>query len=97
MSKPTPQTKRLNLSIPVQQYQELLFVSRNLGISASSLVVQLMGDSIHHMADIMHQANEGEPTASAVRRLRGTSIGYIQEQYHHLLTELNDAEVPYEH
>lgn len=91
MSKLNPATKRLNLSIPSEQYQELLYVARTLGVSASSLVVQLMGDSVHHMATIMRQVKPGEATASTVRRLRGESIGYIQEQYHHLLTELDQG------
>lgn len=89
--KSSSSTKRLNLSMPADQYRELLFVARTLGVSASSLVVQVMGDSIHHMASVLGQVQAGEGTPSLVRRLRGESIGYIQSQYHQLLSELNEG------
>jgi hypothetical protein len=80
--------KRLNLTLPPNMYDNLTYVARRMGISASSLVFNIGNDSIAHMASIMRSIPETGATDTIIKRLRGESISYIQEKYDGVMGDL---------
>ena len=80
--------KRINLSLPPEMYEDLVFVAQKMGISASSLIYNISHDAIEHMASIMRQLPESGGTDAVAKRLRGDSVSYIQEQYENLMGEI---------
>jgi len=88
MKSPNPNSKRLNLTIPVKTYNEIIFVSRRMGVSSSGLIYQMISEAVHHMATVLKQAVPNEDVETTVKRLRGASTAYIEAQYDDLKKEL---------
>jgi hypothetical protein len=86
--QPKSNAKRINLSLPPEMYRDLVFVAQRMGISASSLIYNISHDAIEHMAGIMRQVPESGDTDAVVKRLRGDSVSYIQDQYESLMGEM---------
>ena len=74
-------SKRLNLSLPSNLYEQVHFVSRHMGISASALVYQIILSSLPRLVSNLRNSKPDESTASTVKRLRGHSLASIKAQY----------------
>jgi hypothetical protein len=85
-------TKRINLSVPLAMYDDIIYVSGRLGISSSSLFYQVTRDSIHHMASVLRKLPKDYTDEMAVKRLRGDSVSYIKDQYEQVLRDLEGAD-----
>jgi hypothetical protein len=84
-------TKRINLSVPTEYHTQLHYVSRRLGISATSLIHRMTYEALQHMYSIVRQLPEGGSGGPEfIRRLRGESISYIESQYQGLKSQLGD-------
>jgi hypothetical protein len=81
--------KRINLTVPLAMYDDILYVSGRLGVSASSLFYQMTRDSVHHMATVLREIPHGTDEETAVKRLRGDSVAYIDQQYSALMAVLD--------
>lgn len=86
--KTKPKTARVNLSVPVAFYNDLVYVSRRLGVSASALVYNMSHDAVSHMSSVLHQVPESGCSDAVIKRLRGESVDYIEQQYNDLMTEV---------
>ena len=87
MKKVTRITKRLNLSLSPSLYNDVIYVSGVLGITASALICQTISEAVPHMANML-RGLEATPTPDAARRLRGESIEFIEGRYQDTLAEL---------
>ena len=90
--KPKPKTARINLSVPVPFYDELTYVARRLGVSSSSLIYNISHDAVSHMSGVLHQVPESGGSDAIVRRLRGESIDYIEQQYSELMSDVKGGD-----
>jgi predicted DNA-binding ribbon-helix-helix protein len=83
-------SRRINLSVPLDFYNSLTYVARRMGISSSSLVYNIASEAVDNMESMLRQVPEdGACPESTVRRLRGESVAYIQEQYRTLERDLD--------
>lgn len=74
-------TKRINLTLPSSLYDDLVYVSRRLGLSASALLCQISREGITHMSLVLHQVPETGGSDAIVKRLRGESVAHIEHLY----------------
>jgi hypothetical protein len=81
--------KRINLTVPLAMYDDILYVSGRLGVSASSLFYQMTRDSVHHMATVLRKLPPGSDNETVVRRLRGDSVAYIDQRYSDLMAAMD--------
>ena len=86
--KSKPKTFRINLSVPPEFYKELTYVARRLGVSSSSLIYNMSHDAVSHMSSVLHQVPESGGSDAIVKRLRGESIDYIEQQYSDLMSSV---------
>jgi len=81
--KPTSSTdtRRLNLTVSRALYDDIMFLSSYMKISASGLVNQLICESIPYMAAELRKVAASPDPDEAIRRLRGESKEYVKAQY----------------
>jgi hypothetical protein len=88
--KSKPKTFRINLSVPPEFYKELTYVSKRLGVSSSSLIYNISHDAVGHMSSVLHQVPESGGSDAIIKRLRGESINYIEQQYSDLMSSVEE-------
>jgi hypothetical protein len=85
-------TRRLNLTVSRPLYDDIMFLSHYMKISASGLVNQLISEPLPYMAGELRKVAASPDPDEAVRRLRGESKEHVKALY-----ELHVASVDSEH
>jgi len=85
---------RVSLTIPDDILANLLYVSKRMGISRSSLVSSVLEGSVAHMKDMLELIPEDATSLSGseVKRMRGLSVDIIKDQIQ-ALEDLNDDDL----
>lgn len=82
-------TRRLNLTVSRDLYDDIMFLSHYMKISASGLVNQLISEPIPYMAAELHKVASSPNPDEAVRRLRGDSKAHVKAQYDTFISEID--------
>lgn len=80
------QMKRASFTLPPEVLDQLAYVSSRLGVSKSSIVGDVLAQSLGPLSELIRALPEGADAdaGEAVRRLRGASGEVIRERLDHL-------------
>jgi len=92
-----PDSKRLNLTVSRALYDDIMFLSGYMKISASGIVNQLISEPIPYVASELRKVAASSDPDEAVKRLRGESKDHVKAQYDHFVATIDDASVPHAH
>lgn len=84
-------SKRLNLTVSRALYDDIMFLSHYMKISASGLINQLISEPLPYMANELRKVAASPNPDEAVRRLRGESADHIKSQYESCVSTLSEV------
>lgn len=82
-----PKMARLTISLPVDQVENLAFISHRMGISRSAVLAQMLGEALAQTRRLVECVPE--PDDYTVTRYRGDSREIIRERLHGLMADLS--------
>jgi hypothetical protein len=86
-----PDSKRLNLTVSKALYDDIMFLSQYMKISASGIVNQLISEPIPYMASELRKVATSPNPDEAVRRLRGESKEHVKAEYERYVTSVDEG------
>jgi hypothetical protein len=84
-------SKRLNLTVSHALYDDIMFLSHYMKISASGLINQLISEPLPYMASELRKVAASPNPDEAVKRLRGDSADHIKAQYENCVSTLSEG------
>lgn len=86
-----PGTKRCSFSLPSKVASDLVFLSEAMGVSQSAILSQIAGESISAMSALLRSAGSDLSSPEVVRRLRGESVQYVQDEVSRFMSKVGEA------
>ena len=86
--KSPAKTTRLTISLPTEQFDNLVYVSQRMGISRSAVLAQLLDGALSHLRNLVSCVPEG-PEDYSVARYRGDSKEIIRTRLQGLMADLD--------
>jgi len=71
--------KRVTFSIPKQLHDDLVYLSRRMGVSRSALITNMNIEPIHDMRELLELLPEN-PSPEDIVRSRGASVAKVKER-----------------